>query len=175
LPKYKALDSCFLEDLIVQNLIMQWSQCKKSFEFDGSWRDIYVLKTNSIDWNRLLDALTNSKYEMKFWVDNERVQPIKTIQELLEIPTRSSPLMHIDISDVNIACHFFTDENIEFDIDPREVVNQENLDGILMFITFIGNLLQKQVVLTPENLENILLITFFPETQTITHHNENET
>jgi hypothetical protein len=35
-------------------------------------------------------------------------------------------------------------------------------------------LIKMAMTITPENLENIPLITFFPETQTITYHNENE-
>ncbi|WP_152532133.1 hypothetical protein [Leptolyngbya sp. Heron Island J] len=153
---------------------MQWSQCEKAFEFDGSWRDIYILNTSSMDWDKLLDALSHSKYEIKFWVDNAKSQPILTMQEALEIRKKACPLMHVEMMGIAIACHFFTDENIEFDIDPRQVVNQQDLDAILDFMTFLGNLLQKTVVLTPENLEDIPLIQFFPKAQTFSYHKENE-
>ena len=46
---------------------------------------------------------------------------------------------------------FFTEDAIELDIDPREVLNQFNLDGILNFILEVGNLLRKDVILTDEN------------------------
>lgn len=153
---------------------MQWDQCKKAFEFDGSWRDIYILNTDSTDWNKLLEALSLSKYEIRFWIDHEKSKPIVTIQEAFKIKKRASLLMHIEVVGVAIACHFFTDKFIEFDIDPRQVVDQTALDGVLDFMAFLGNILQKAVVLTPEDLENIPLIQYFPKHQTFTYYKENE-
>ena len=148
---------------------MQWKQCKKVFDFDGSWRDIYVLNANRNDWNKLLKSLLNSTYETIFWIDGEVTKPIKTIQEALGIRNYASPLMHINASKLHIACHFFTDEEIEFDIDPREVNNQQNINEVIRFMFFLGNLLQKKVILTPENISSLIMIEFNLKTQSMVY------
>ena len=146
---------------------MKWKQCKKVFDFDGSWRDIYVLNADRDDWNKLLESLPNSAYEIMFWIDGKVAEPIKTIQEALEIRNHASPLMRINASGLHIACYFFTDEEIEFDIDPREVNNQQDLDKVISFMFFSGDLLQKKVILTPENISSLVMIEFNPKTQSM--------
>ncbi|MEL7407974.1 MAG: hypothetical protein AAFN00_13570, partial [Cyanobacteria bacterium J06558_2] len=64
---------------------LNWSQCQKDFEFDGTWRDIYILNTNSDDWNQLLESFLASKYQTIFWIDNKKNKRIQTIQEALRI------------------------------------------------------------------------------------------
>lgn len=149
---------------------IRWEQCNDDFEFDGSWRDIYILNTNSEDWNRFLKSLLHSKYKTIFWIDGEAVKPIKTIQRALEIRNQANPLMCINASGVHIACHFFTDEEMEFDLDPREVNNQQDLDNVLNFIIFLGNLLEKKVILTPENISSTIIIEFDPKKQSMVYY-----
>ena len=48
-------------------------------------------------------------------------------------------------------CHFFTTDEIELDLDPREVTSQGQLDAVLDFISNLGAALQRDVVLTEEN------------------------
>ncbi len=149
---------------------LNWEQCKKDFEFDGTWRDIYILNTNSDDWNKFLKSLLNSKYETKFWIDGEVAKEITSIQEALEIQNHASPYMLIDALGVQIACHFFTDEEIEFDIDPRQVSNQQDLDAVINFMIFLGDLLQKKAILTPENTPNLIVIDYNPKTGLVKHY-----
>ena len=156
---------------MVNNLSLDWKQCQKDFEFDGSWRDIYILDTVSNDWNIFLESLLTSSYETKFWIDGKIVKPIKTIQEALKIRNSACPLMIINASGLHIACHFFTEEEIEFDIDPREVNDWQDLNKVIDFIIFVGNLLQKKVILTPENTSSAILINYNPETESLEHHN----
>lgn len=149
---------------------LNWEQCKKDFEFDGTWRDIYILNTNFDDWNKFLKSLSNSNYETKFWIDNETAKEITTIQAALEIRNHASPYMLIDASGVQIACHFFTDEEIEFDIDPRQVNNQQDLDEVINFMIFLGNLLLKKAILTPENTLSSIIIDYNPKTEIVQYY-----
>lgn len=149
---------------------MQWAQCQKDFKFDGLWIDIYILNTDRADWNRFLRSLLNSKYPIAFWIDGEIAKPITTIQEALNIGNYANPLMHIDVFRVHVACHFFTDKEIELDIDPREVNSQQDLDRVVDFMMFLGNCLQKKVILTPENSPHLIIIEFDPKTQAICYY-----
>ena len=42
--------------------MIDWKTCKQDFEWDGSWRDIYILNTNILEWQKFIDFLRSSKY-----------------------------------------------------------------------------------------------------------------
>jgi len=45
---------------------IQWLTVAAEFEFDGSWRDIYVNKTEFSDWQAVLDALRQSPFKLTY-------------------------------------------------------------------------------------------------------------
>ncbi|MEM7090346.1 MAG: hypothetical protein AAF496_12315, partial [Pseudomonadota bacterium] len=50
-----------------------------------------------------------------------------------------------------IHCHFFTESELELDVDPKHIVSQQGLNEISEFIIGLGKVLKKNVVLTEEN------------------------
>ncbi len=61
------------------------------------------------------------------------------------------PLLVIPIAGIKIACHFFVQDEIEFDFDPREITGPDRFDALLKFLTELAQLTAKPAVLTPEN------------------------
>ena len=47
--------------------------------------------------------------------------------------------------------HFFIEEEIELDVDPREVTTQQHMDSVLKFMAELGSILKHDVILTEEN------------------------
>lgn len=68
--------------------------------------------------------------------------------------------LKIYLDDIVVACHFFTDEEIELDIDPREVTSQTELDLVLNFLRLLGTRLSKDTILTPENLPQAVWLKY---------------
>lgn len=62
-----------------------------------------------------------------------------------------------------VVFHFFTPEEIECDIDPREVSGQASLDALLGFKRRLGDLTRKPAALTPENVPDEPIISYDPE------------
>ena len=60
-------------------------------------------------------------------------------------------LLSVRFCGVLANCHFFTPEEIEFDIDPREVVGQTELDGLFGFMSCLAEAVGQDVILCPEN------------------------
>ena len=58
--------------------------------------------------------------------------------------------------------HFFWVKEMEFDFDPREIVGEMKISGLLDFISGLGLALNKEVVLTPENLSKHPYFRFSP-------------
>jgi hypothetical protein len=72
--------------------------------------------------------------------------------------------MKIDASGILINCHFFSKEEIEFDIDPKDVTEQSDLDALCEFMRMVGKVVGKPTILTPENFQDKPIILFNPET-----------
>lgn len=146
---------------------MKWEDYKVEFEFDGSWRDIYVLNTTVSDWQLLLDFLRSDVYEFSYTIDEEKtVLPILA-KQVFDARQEFSPLLQVNLGSVALNCHFFTDEEIEFDIDPREIQSEHHAEAIFNFMRQIGQTLKKEVILTPENLQDAPIFKFLPSNEQI--------
>ena len=77
--------------------------------------------------------------------------------------------MHIrPAADILVNIHFLSDDEIEFDVDPRELQGQDRLDVLCSFLRIIGSKLNKPVVVTPENTPDRPLLTYTPSDDRVT-------
>lgn len=148
---------------------MNWNEYKKEFEWDGSWRDLYILHTDNTHWQSLIDLLQTTAYKTIFKVDNEIVTLPKNVAEIFQKSSEMSVLMSVELNGIILNCHFFTDEEIEFDIDPREIDSEEKLHQLFKFMRRLGQMFQKEVILTPENAQELIIFRYEPETDKIQH------
>lgn len=137
------------------------------FGWDGSLRDIYVAPASLDDW-RTIYPLLRSQSDIEF-VTGAGVRDIpETLDGSFFADVR--PTLRFRIGGVLVVFHFFTPDEIECDIDPREVTCQAQLDSLLAFVRQIGDLTHKQAVLTPENLREEPIISYDPKTKTLKYH-----
>ena len=149
--------------------MIDWKTCKQDFEWDGSWRDIYVFRTTLEDW-RLLFGLIRSDYRLESSADGVVQSLPSTGDDLLAIPGQFLPHWRFHVGEIRVVCHLFSAEVMEFDIDPREVTSQTDLDTLLGFLQRLGDVVSKPVVLTPENGPEIPIITYEPTTRAFQYH-----
>jgi hypothetical protein len=137
---------------------------REVFYVDGTLRDIYVRGTSEHDWQILLDFLRASSYPLEFLIDGED-QPIpKQAAGLFDLSRKAGITLHIDPEHLQINSHFFTPQEIEFNLDPKDFQNEQQVSRLLTFIRAIGCVLNKAIVLTPENCAEFPLFCFDPET-----------
>jgi hypothetical protein len=74
-------------------------------------------------------------------------------------------MLRLKAGSVWIVFHFFSTEEIECDVDPREVTSQPDLDALLAFVQRIGDKTGKRTVITPENCRDQAFITYDPKTK----------
>jgi hypothetical protein len=140
--------------------MMNWSEYKREFSWDGSWRDIYVLNTKIDDWQDFINLLRNSEFPVDGLPDD-----LPSIFSDAEI----RPLLTINVGGVTLNCHFFRTEEIELDLDPREVTEVEKANELFRFMEAIGCALRKPVRMTPENLKDRPIFEFWPETGKVSY------
>jgi hypothetical protein len=134
------------------------------FFCDGSLRDLYVKNVSFADWLTLLKVA--------------KTYPVSIHPADLDLfgrPTEDSlftdltKLLAIDAGGVTICCHFFTPEEIELDIDPREVKGNEQVAAVFSFMHRLADALVKPVLLTPENAEDHPLLVVLPGSKDATY------
>ena len=146
-----------------------WQTVREEFTFDGSWRDIYVLRTTIADWQRMLDAIRAARYTLVYFRNDERTELPGDASEVFPIPGECDRRLSVWVSDVQANCHFFTVEEIEFDIDPREVKGQQQLDDLFGFMRCLAESTGKEAVLTAENCPEIVIFRVHPAQVTVEH------
>lgn len=139
-----------------------WNKSKWIFESDGSLRDIYVQNVNESDWRKLISFL-NTDFKLKLGNDPDNSSDkidFDFIQKMWndETGTLESRSLTIDLNGIIIKSYFFCPEQIEFDINPREVKSLSDLNQVLEFMLGVSRVLNKQVTLTWENQAEFPLI-----------------
>lgn len=144
---------------------MNWQDVEAEFEWDGSLRDLYVLETDRETWQKALDFLRTSAYPLSYFVDGEGAELPAEVAAIFSRRSATSPLLSVDVYGIHINCHFFVEEQIEFDVDPREVNDEARFGHLCEFIQRLGQNLGRSVILTPETSgheEQEVIIRYLP-------------
>ncbi|MEI9943768.1 MAG: hypothetical protein WDN26_06050 [Chitinophagaceae bacterium] len=143
--------------------LTDWYKIKEAIYYsDGSWRDIYVLDTTQDDWSKWVDLL-NQKYSIEFYNgQTQQTEPSINKQVVFGHWERKTDFLNgatIKLENIAVKCHFFTTQEIENDIDPREIETIEDHYRIVNYLIDISKLLNKTVILTAENQRDLIYIT----------------
>jgi hypothetical protein len=140
-----------------------WAEIKDDFAWDGSLRDIYILDTDANDWDVLLAAIRSSNYERSYRLDGELAALPESFASALSDRARASAHLTLRLAEgLTVDCFFFSDEQIEFSLDPREIRGEYELEKLLSFIAYLGQTVRKKVLLTPENGAQFAFLEFDP-------------
>ena len=127
-----------------------WQDIKWIFEPDGALRDIYVQEVSLNDWKKIIDLL-NEKYKISSGGNNQ-IDKSYVIEYLTdeagEIESKSASVF---LGGIRLNCHFFLADQIEFDVDPKEVNSIEDFELIENFMANVSKSLNNQITLTDEN------------------------
>jgi hypothetical protein len=139
------------------------------WEPDGALRDIYVQATSEEDWQRVVDVIRSRSWPSEYTEDGDSVEMPALVGEIFRHTGRAAVLWQIHpTSAINVNCHFFTTEEIEFDLAPREIVGQAELDVVCEFVRTIGQVTDKPVVVCWENMPDAPTMVYEPATDSVT-------
>ncbi len=128
-----------------------WNSIKKEFEADGSLRDLLIFEASEDIWDSLICAVSNSSYSSTFYLSDRVVQLPQTFAEIKEIQELETTILSIDIGNrIKLNCHFFVSEEIEFDLDPKEMSNEEDYSCLVGFLSWLHNITKRSVVVSHE-------------------------
>jgi hypothetical protein len=142
---------------------MDWDLISADFgACDGALCDIYVQNVSINDWRAVLNRLRKEWSGLELRIGNEVTGIPSDISELL---TRQrddeSPLLRVPLDGTMLNCHFFSDEEIEFDLDPRDM-RREMLPRLCEFLELLSSTTSKLVILTVENMPEAIIMRVEP-------------
>ena len=146
---------------------MEWRQIAPDFAFDGSWRDIYVLATTLSDWQVVLDMLRQLEPAPIYRVDGVARAIPDRVEDAFESRISAGVLLSFSIGKAVLNCHFFGVDEIEFDLDPRDIGDSDQFKTLIGFMSLLGKLTGKTVLLTPENVRESPILRYSPDTRQV--------
>lgn len=148
---------------------------EEAFECDGSYRDLYVRSTSLNDWRDFLKFVNATRYRLSFQVNGTPAQMPSDATLLFSADIH--PLLQIHLGGVTLNCHFFFADEIELDLDPQELTDDDDdakADAILAFMAELGEALRKPVLMTVENAPDAVTFRYDPATEQITYEPPSE-
>lgn len=142
---------------------MAWEEIASELAWDGAWRDIYVVGATIADWRRILALLNDMTPDaLAFYVDGEKLLSAPSADLIFERRQETSTLLQVSAGNVHLNCHFFCEEEIEFDLDPRELRGEQDFQAVLAFMSTLANGTGKPAILTHENSQEAVIWTVQP-------------
>ena len=142
---------------------MDWNELRNGvYHIDGSWRDIYVLNTTRDDWKKWSEYVSAS-YKVSWYAEdyNDGIASKRIDSWFIDYRWDSEHYVttaSVFLDKVQVNCHFFTESQIENDIDPNEIESLDDHNKVMDYMKSISKLLGKEVVLTEENSEEAIWI-----------------
>jgi hypothetical protein len=131
------------------------------FDADGSWRDVWVMRTTDTDWDKFLSWIhTAFGATSVFTIDGESGEFPRTLSEILTIREHASPHFEFRVSDLPIQCRFsFAPDSLDLDFNPAHL-DPRRLSALVHWIRSLGKLLSKDVLVAEESRPHSPILVF---------------
>ena len=150
--------------------MIQWKDVESDFKIDGSLRDVYITPATIGDWQKTLDVVQLLP-SLKFSVDQRQEQLPSSVDAIFLLRREGHhPMLAVTVGRTGVVFHFFSEQEVECDIDPREFCSQEDLDIFLNFVRRLGDCVGKVVNVTHENMRDRRIITYEPSSKQFKYH-----
>ncbi|KOX21632.1 hypothetical protein ADK67_26195 [Saccharothrix sp. NRRL B-16348] len=132
---------------------LHWDQVRSFFDPDlmGSLPDVFVPDTSAEDWQAVFDLVEARGWQWEF-VQGDTALPLPLATDALARPP-DAELVELKVRPVPGMLAIFrlmSAEEIDFDIDLRELQGQDGVDTLCRFLGEIGRKLGKPVLMTSE-------------------------
>jgi hypothetical protein len=141
---------------------MNWNELKsKIYVWDGGWLDIYVHNTTRTDWQKWVQYV-NQKFKIEWYNGKTEKDETKinfsVVEEFWDGNHDLTSTAKVFIEDIQVNAHFFDETEIENDIDPREFKAIDDHNKLIDYLKGLSNILNREVIVTPENCPEIILM-----------------
>jgi len=128
---------------------LAWSRLQEIFESDGALLDLYVPSAGPDGWRRFLRFLKDRALPLEFEIDGQAAVLPADYDTIRAIGKEASLTLRIAVGKLGLNCHFFDEDEVEVDVDPKQV-SEATVVGLLEFMRGAGLALSKDVFLSAE-------------------------
>jgi hypothetical protein len=146
--------------------MVTWDDVSDEFALDGSLRDICITDVSIADWHATWNLLQGSGLNMTYTVDAVKTAPPDNVAEIFAGSTEPLRMLAVLVGGAQLNCHFFDESEIEFDLHPREITGQLQLDAVVGFMAALATATGRVVLMTPENMHDDPFLRVAPSTVT---------
>ncbi|QFQ97950.1 hypothetical protein F9278_18990 [Streptomyces phaeolivaceus] len=142
-----------------------WDEVKEKFDPDsmGALPDLHVPDTTADDWQALLDLVVESGWQHEYSEGGTTLAVPSAAHVLARPHDAECPQLRVrPTQDMLAIFRFHADEEIDFDMDLREIQGQDRLDAFCGFLRSIGRHLGKPVLMCPEGVDDSPVLGFDP-------------
>jgi hypothetical protein len=164
---WTALDFCREPAIMATWCIMplEFKEIADDLRSDGGLRDFYIRAANRADWNTVLRRMRSNREAAYFTVDGESRELPQQFEVIERLRQEASLCWSILVAGAYVNCHFFWDEEIEFDFRPEDFCTPERWSALCAFFQEIVDVVGKSGIITYENGKNDVIDRFEPRTK----------
>ncbi|MET9829841.1 hypothetical protein ABZ078_11085 [Streptomyces sp. NPDC006385] len=139
-------------------------ECFFAPDLMGSLPDVRVPGVSWEDWQEVLDLVAEQGWQCQY-SEGETVLPVPRAEAVLSRPAGAEcPNLRVwPAADVLAISRFHADDEVDFDVDLRELQGQDRLDVFCGFLREIGRRLGKRVLMYPEGRYGHPVLGYDPE------------
>jgi hypothetical protein len=141
--------------------MLTWAELREVFEPDGSLLDVVIESTTVDDWRTVLEFVGSLSKGGVAEV-RTRPDPLPPIAVIFASADEPLSLLSVELGRVVANCHFFDATEIEFDVDPRDVLQESDARSLLTFMEGLARAVGRPAHLTAESSHDNRLVTFEP-------------
>jgi hypothetical protein len=117
--------------------------------------------TTLADWQAVLDLVRAEGWSFESSVGGERAALPGRAEQMLDRPDQECVVLRVwPAPGVLAIFRLYAVEQVDFDVDLRELQGQEQLDVLCGFVRTLGRRLGKRVLMTPEGSSAFPLISY---------------
>lgn len=140
-----------------------WDDVKGWFdpEINGVLPDVHVPGTTVEDWQAVVDLLRSKGWAYEYAVDGRATRIPATVVEMLSLRDQAGVTLKVwPAPGVLAIFRPYCVEQIDFDVDLRELQGQQRLDALCAFLRAIGRRLGRPVVMTSEGADDVPVLGY---------------
>lgn len=130
-----------------------WDDVRNFFdpELMGALPDVSVEEASVADWQAVLDLVRASGWRWQY-TEGDAVLPLPRAEQVLSrSPDANCVALSVwPVPGVLAIFRFYSADEIDFDVDLRELQGQDGVDVLCGFLVAVGRRLGKSVLMAPE-------------------------
>ena len=125
---------------------------------------MFVHDTDLRDWERILSDINDRKYKYAYRVSGQETM-LTSADDIFALDAHLLPSLVVWIGGISFNTYFDKAEQIVFNVNSKNVRDQETLNQVTDFMLLLGISTQKAVGLSPDNLHNFPFFRYSPDTE----------